>query len=86
MLQILEKITSGNGEPGDIEKLEDLGKKVRAGSLCGLGQSAPNPVLTTIQYFRNEYEDHIYDRYCSAEVCTGLGLLQNRQDLAVAIT
>jgi MinD superfamily P-loop ATPase len=48
---------------------------VKAGSLCGLGQSAPNPVLTTIKYFRNEYEEHIYDRFCRAEVCTGLGLL-----------
>jgi NADH:ubiquinone oxidoreductase subunit F (NADH-binding)/Fe-S-cluster-containing hydrogenase component 2/(2Fe-2S) ferredoxin len=75
MLQILEKITSGNGEPGDIERLEELGKLVKAGSLCGLGQTAPNPVLTTIKYFRNEYEEHIHDRYCGAGVCTGLGLL-----------
>lgn len=75
MLQILEKITSGNGEPGDIEKLEHLGKLVRAGALCGLGQSAPNPVLTTIKYFRKEYEEHIYDKYCQADVCIGLGLL-----------
>jgi NADH-quinone oxidoreductase subunit F/NADP-reducing hydrogenase subunit HndC len=69
MLQILEKITSGHGERGDIEKLEQLGKLVQAGSLCGLGQSAPNPVLTTIRYFREEYEEHIHDKYCRAKVC-----------------
>ncbi|PIQ94342.1 MAG: NADH-quinone oxidoreductase subunit F [Nitrospirae bacterium CG02_land_8_20_14_3_00_41_53] len=75
MLQILEKITLGNGEEGDIGKLERFGKLVKAGSLCGLGQNAPNPVLTTIKYFREEYEEHIRDKYCRAKVCTGLGLL-----------
>ncbi|MEW6163053.1 MAG: NADH-ubiquinone oxidoreductase-F iron-sulfur binding region domain-containing protein [Nitrospirota bacterium] len=74
MLQILEKITSGNGEPEDIERLEELGKLVKEGSLCGLGQSAPNPVLTTIKYFRDEYEEHIFDKYCRAKACT-LGFL-----------
>lgn len=74
MLQILEKITSGNGQEGDIERLEELGKLVKKGSLCGLGNSAPNPVLTTIKYFREEYEEHIHDKYCRAKVCT-LGLL-----------
>jgi len=74
MLQILEKITSGNGEPGDIEKLEKLGKLVKTGSLCGLGLTAPNPVLTTIKYFREEYEEHIHDKYCRAKVCSGLGM------------
>ena len=69
MLQILEKIASGKGEEGDIERLERLGKLVKRGSLCGLGQSAPNPVLTTIQYFREEYEEHIRDKYCRAKVC-----------------
>jgi len=69
MLQILEKITSGNGEKGDIERLEKMGRLVKAGSLCGLGQSAPNPVLTTIKYFREEYEEHIYHKYCGAKVC-----------------
>lgn len=81
MLQLLEKITSGNGEEGDIEKLESLGKRVKAGSLCGLGQSAPNPVLTTIKYFRDEYEEHIRDKYCRAKVCTGLGLLSIDTDI-----
>jgi NADH-quinone oxidoreductase subunit F/NADP-reducing hydrogenase subunit HndC len=76
MLQVLEKITSGNGEHGDIEKLEELGKKIVKGSLCGLGNSAPNPVLTTIKYFREEYEEHIYDKYCRAKACSGLGLFR----------
>ncbi|MBI4654054.1 MAG: SLBB domain-containing protein [Nitrospirae bacterium] len=74
MLEILKKITSGWGEEGDIEKLEDLGKKVVEGSLCGLGSSAPNPILTTIKYFREEYEEHIYDKYCRSKVCSGLGV------------
>ncbi len=79
MLQILEKITSGNGEEGDIEKLKNLGKLVAAGSLCGLGQSAPNPVLTTIRYFRDEYEEHIKDKYCRAKVCNGIGIFMINQ-------
>jgi NADH-quinone oxidoreductase subunit F/NADP-reducing hydrogenase subunit HndC len=74
MLQILEKITSGYGEHGDLQRLEDIGRMVQEGSLCGLGQSAPNPVLTTIKYFRREYEEHIYDKHCRANVCSGLGL------------
>ncbi len=69
MLQILEKITSGNGEGKDIEKLERLGRLVKKGSLCGLGQTAPNPVLTTLRYFRDEYVEHIRDKYCKANVC-----------------
>jgi len=76
MLQILERITSGNGQHGDIERLEELGKLVIMGSLCGLGKSAPNPVLTTIRYFREEYEEHIYDKYCRAKVCSGLGVFK----------
>jgi len=74
MLQILEKITSGNGEEGDIEKLERLAEIISAGSLCGLGQGAPNPVLTTIRYFRDEYEEHIKEKYCRAKVCSGMGV------------
>jgi NADH:ubiquinone oxidoreductase subunit F (NADH-binding) len=70
MLDILEKITSGNGEEGDIERLERIGNLVKSGSLCGLGQTAPNPVLTTIRYFRDEYEEHIIDKFCRANVCT----------------
>src|SRR4030043_1673126 len=84
MLQILEKITSGKGEEGDIEKLESLGKLVVKGSLCGLGQSAPNPVLTTIRYFRDEYEEHIKDKYCRAKVCSGLGIFEINQDECIS--
>ncbi len=80
MLEILKRITSGKGEDGDIERLEELGKKIIAGSLCGLGNSAPNPVLTTIKYFREEYEEHIYDKYCRAKVCTGLGMFRIEHD------
>jgi len=79
MLQILDKITSGNGEKGDIERLEELCKLVQRGSLCGLGQSAPNPVLTTIKHFREEYEEHIYDKYCRAKVCN-LGIFMIVQE------
>ncbi len=74
MLQILERITNGQGEPGDIERLIKYGKLTQEGSLCGLGQSAPNPVLSTIKYFREEYEEHIYDKYCRAKVCKGMGV------------
>jgi len=73
MLQILERITSGDGKRGEIRKLVDLGKYIQQGSLCGLGQSAPNPVLSTIKYFREEYEEHIYEKYCRANVCSGTG-------------
>lgn len=69
MLEILERITNGEGKPGDIELLEELGEKIKAGSLCGLGQTVPNPVLTTIRYFRQEYEDHIYQNICPAKKC-----------------
>ncbi len=69
MLEILEKISCGKGEKGDIEELERLGNLVMAGSLCGLGKSAPNPVLTTIRYFREEYEEHVHEKYCRARVC-----------------
>jgi len=79
MLQILEKITSGKGEEGDIEELERLGHLVIAGSLCGLGKSAPNPVLTTIRYFRDEYEEHVKEHYCRAKVCN-LGMFVINQD------
>jgi len=73
MLQILERITKGKGQQGDIKRLVDLGTYIQRGSLCGLGQSAPNPVLSTIKYFREEYEEHIYENYCRANVCSGMG-------------
>jgi NADH-quinone oxidoreductase subunit F len=72
MLEILTRITEGDGEEGDIEKLEELAHQVKANSLCGLGQTAPNPVLTTIKYFRDEYDAHIRDKKCPAKVCTKL--------------
>ena len=72
MLEILERITNGEGRDGDIELLEELANKVRDGAMCGLGQTAPNPVLTTLKYFRNEYEDHIYHHRCTAKSCKAL--------------
>ncbi len=72
MLEMLEKICNGEGEEGDIEKLEDLSHKIIETSLCGLGQSAPNPVLTTLKYFRDEYETHVFDKKCPAGVCKAL--------------
>ena len=73
MLQLLEKISQGRGERGDIKRLVELGRFVQEGSLCGLGQSAPNPVLSAIKYFREEYREHVYDRYCRAGSCKGTG-------------
>lgn len=73
MLQILERITKGEGIPGDIERLGSIGNMIKEGSLCGLGKTAPNPVLSTIKYFREEYEEHINKRFCRANVCKGLG-------------
>jgi NADH:ubiquinone oxidoreductase subunit F (NADH-binding)/(2Fe-2S) ferredoxin/Pyruvate/2-oxoacid:ferredoxin oxidoreductase delta subunit len=72
MYQILDYITKGLGREGDIELLEELGQSVRIGSLCGLGQTVPNPVLSTIRYFRDEYEAHIMDSRCPAGVCKDL--------------
>jgi NADH-quinone oxidoreductase subunit F len=72
MLEILERITIGEGKDGDIELLQELAYKIKDGSMCGLGQTAPNPVLTTIKYFRNEYEDHIYNKKCTARACKEL--------------
>ena len=72
LVEILTRITSGKGEEKDLERLEDLAITVKAGSLCGLGQTAPNPVLTTIRYFRDEYEAHIQEKSCPALVCKNL--------------
>jgi NADH-quinone oxidoreductase subunit F len=72
MLEILTRITEGKGEEGDIEKLEDLAYEIKDNSLCGLGQTAPNPVLTTIRYFKHEYEAHIRDKKCPAKACKSL--------------
>jgi NAD-dependent dihydropyrimidine dehydrogenase PreA subunit len=72
LLEMLERITKGHGREGDIERLEALSDGVRTTALCGLGQSAPNPVLSTIRYFREEYEAHIRDKKCPAKVCKDL--------------
>jgi NADH:ubiquinone oxidoreductase subunit F (NADH-binding)/(2Fe-2S) ferredoxin len=73
MLNILEKITSGNGTMEDIDRLEKLGNIIKLTSLCGLGQTAPNPVLSTLRYFRDEYIAHIKDKKCPANVCSMRG-------------
>jgi NADH-quinone oxidoreductase subunit F len=72
MLDILNDAVSGKGRPGDIELLQELGASVKNGSLCALGGTAPNPVLTTIRYFRNEYEAHIHEKRCPARACRAL--------------
>jgi len=72
MLEILEKITRGEGQEGDIELLEELGHMIKEAAICGLGQTAPNPVLSMIKYFREEYEEHIKYKYCRAGVCADL--------------
>jgi len=70
MLEILERICCGQGREGDVELLEDLGEQIKLTSLCGLGQTAPNPVLSTIRYFREEYDEHIRLKHCRAGTCT----------------
>ena len=72
LLEILDRICKGDGKQGDIELLEELCRQIKDGSLCGLGQTAPNPVLTTLKYFRNEYEDHIEKKECTAHECIDL--------------
>ena len=72
MLEILERITQGEGQEGDIELLIELGETIKETAMCGLGQTAPNPVLSTIRYFREEFEEHIHDKYCRAGVCSSL--------------
>lgn len=72
MLEILERITQGKGEMEDLDELEELSREVMDASLCGLGQTAPNPVLSTLKYFRDEYEAHIRDKRCPAGVCRAL--------------
>ncbi|MDA8083125.1 MAG: NADH-quinone oxidoreductase subunit NuoF [Nitrospiraceae bacterium] len=72
LLEILERITKGEGKPGDIELLEEMSADIKLASLCGLGQTAPNPVLSTIKYFRHEYEAHINEKRCPAAVCRDL--------------
>jgi len=86
MLEILERICAGEGQEGDIELLEELGRKIVSSSLCGLGQSAPNPVLTTIKYFRDEYEAHIKEKRCPAGKCKALISYEIDPDKCVGCT
>jgi NADH-quinone oxidoreductase subunit F len=72
LLETMERITNGQGRPDDIDRLEKLAAGIRAMSLCGLGQTAPNPIMSTIKYFREEYEAHIHQKKCPAKVCKGL--------------
>ena len=72
MLEILERITTGQGEEGDVELLVELSETIKETAMCGLGQTAANPVLSTIKYFRDEYEEHIHKKYCRAGVCAEL--------------
>ena len=86
MLEVLTRITEGEGKPGDIELLEELCAGVKDGALCGLGQTAPNPVLTTIRYFRPEFEAHIRDKKCPARECTALVTYSIDPDKCVGCT
>ncbi len=83
MYETLERITAGNGTEEDIAFLEDIGPKIRKGALCGLGQTAPNPALSTIRYFRNEYEAHVNRKVCPSLVCSTLVDLQLDQSKCV---
>ena len=83
LLEILTRITEGNGKEGDIELLQELAEDVRDSSLCGLGMSAPNPVLSTIRYFRHEYEAHIKNKKCPAKVCNKLLTFFIREDMCI---
>ncbi len=71
-MEILDRITTGTAEPDDLDTLERLGKTISQGSLCGLGQTAPNPMMTTLRSFRTEYETHVREGYCPSGVCKEL--------------
>lgn len=86
MLEILERITKGEGEPDDIDTLYNLGQVVKDAALCGLGQTAPNPVLSTINNFRDEYEAHINDKRCPAGICKALTVFEIDADLCKGCT
>ena len=83
-LRILNNFTNGNGIEADLESLDELGRMIRDMSLCGLGQTAPNPVLTTMRHFRHEFEDHIRAKRCRAGVCEHLALSPVREQLPAA--
>ena len=83
MQQILTRITEGKGKEEDLSLLEDLAKSIKDSALCGLGQTAPNPVLTTIRYFRDEYEAHIQEKKCPAHVCRELNTYTIDEDICL---
>ncbi len=86
MLKILEKIVRGNGEMKDLDTLEELALAVKEGSLCGLGKTAPNPVLSTLKYFRDEYVAHIKEKRCPAGVCSALKVIKINEELCKGCT
>ncbi len=86
MLEILTRICNGEGRDGDIETLEQLSQEIRQDSLCGLGQGAPNPVVSTLKHFRSEYEAHIYEKRCPAKVCRALIRYEILADACVGCT
>ena len=86
MLEILTRICNGDGKEGDVELLEELGIKIKEGSLCGLGQTAPNPVLSTLKYFRDEYESHIYNKQCPSKQCVSLLTYNILEDKCIGCT
>lgn len=86
MLEILERITKGEGKPEDIPLLEELSVKIKEGAMCGLGQTAPNPVQTTLKYFRHEYEEHINEGKCRAGTCTDLISYHILEDKCIGCT
>ena len=86
LLKILEKIVAGKGEMEDLDRLEQLALTVKDGSLCGLGKTAPNPVLSTLKYFKDEYIAHIRDHKCPAGVCTAMKKIQINPDLCKGCT
>jgi len=82
MHDILVRITQGEGEEEDLARLQELSESIMAASLCGLGQTAPNPVLSSIRHFRQEYIDHIKHKKCAAGVCRGLARVSGRSSVA----
>jgi NADH-quinone oxidoreductase subunit F len=86
LLEILKRITEGRGRSGDLELLEKLGSDIKSASLCGLGQTAPNPVMSTLKYFRDEYEAHIHDKCCPAAVCKSLLTYTILEDVCTGCT
>ena len=86
MLDILNRITEGNGKDGDIEELRSLAKMIQVSSLCGLGKTAPNPVLSTLQNFEEEYREHIYDKKCRTGTCKSLAKLHIDPEKCIGCT